>query len=201
MPPSSRCRRSIRASVSTGWPRSTTSPAGTAGRPPIPAPRAAASHRPLAPARPDHPGDRLRDILDLARADRGDHAQRDHALRVRPGAHRVRGDPPLADAQSHERGKLHATRLLCLRLGASQSGATLDRGIPETGPFGSGGREHSAQRGANARSRLPNPSRRHAHSGSKVDADRSTGRGKVLRSGFVRACVSALHQPREDHRA
>ena len=38
-------------------------PAGTAGRPPIPAPPAAASRRPLAPARPDHPGDRLRDVL------------------------------------------------------------------------------------------------------------------------------------------
>jgi hypothetical protein len=41
---------------------------------------------------------------------------------------------PLVDVQSHERGMLHAARLLCLRLGASRSGATLDHGIPETGP-------------------------------------------------------------------
>jgi hypothetical protein len=38
------------------------------------------------------------------------------------------------DVQSHERGKLHVARLLCLRLGAGQFGATLDHGIPKTGP-------------------------------------------------------------------
>jgi hypothetical protein len=46
----------------------------------------------------------------------------------------------LVHVQPDERGRFHAVRLLCLRLGAGQSGATLDHGIPETGPFSSAGR-------------------------------------------------------------
>ena len=41
---------------------------------------------------------------------------------------------PLVHVQPDECGRFHAARLLCLRLGAGQSGATLDHGIPETGP-------------------------------------------------------------------
>ena len=40
----------------------------------------------------------------------------------------------LVHVQPDERDTFHAARLLCLRLGTGQSGATLDHGIPETGP-------------------------------------------------------------------
>jgi hypothetical protein len=40
--------------------------------------------------------------------------------------------------QPDERDSFHAARLLCLRLGTGQSGATLDHGIPETGPSAQG---------------------------------------------------------------
>ena len=69
---------------------------------------------------------RLRAARDLAQ-------KADFTAAARLGDRHRRG--PLVDVQSHERGKLRAARLLCLRLGASQSGATLDHGIPETGPF------------------------------------------------------------------
>ena len=68
---------------------------------------------------------RLRCARDLAQ-------EADLAAAVRLGE-RHRGGP-LVDVQPHERGMLHAARLLCLRLGASLSGATLDHGILETGP-------------------------------------------------------------------
>jgi hypothetical protein len=62
-------------------------------------------------------------------------------LAVAPGiGDRHRGGP-LVHVQPDECGRFHAARLLCLRPGAGHSGATLDPGIPETGPFSSGG-EH-----------------------------------------------------------
>jgi hypothetical protein len=55
---------------------------------------------------------------------------------------------------SDECGRFHAARLLCLRLGAGQSGATLDPGIPETGPFSSGPRAYGLEGPAMSRAPL-----------------------------------------------
>jgi hypothetical protein len=79
----------------------------------------------------DQAAQRLRAARDLAQ-------KADFTAATRLGDRHRRG--PLMDVQSHERGKLHAALLLCLRLGASQSGAILDHGIPEKGPSAQGPR-------------------------------------------------------------
>jgi hypothetical protein len=81
---------------------------------------------------PDQAVQRLRTARDLAQeahfaaaASLGDRHRRHSLVHVQPD----------------KRDSFHAARLLCLRLGAGQSGTTLDHGIPETGPFSSKG-EH-----------------------------------------------------------
>jgi hypothetical protein len=71
------------------------------------------------------PMQRLRGARDLA--------QEAHFAAPARLGDRYRGHS-LVHVQLDERDRFHAARLLCLRLGAGQSGATLDYGIPETGP-------------------------------------------------------------------
>jgi len=85
---------------------------------------------PMAALQPlDEPTQRLRGARDLA--------QKTHfAAAARLGGRHRRHS--LVHIQPDERGSFHAARLLCLRLGAGQSGATLDHDIPETRPSAQG---------------------------------------------------------------